>query len=273
MNIQFRKRATLYLLILTAAAVTAALLLPKIPQDPGYHSFADTRTLLGIPNTLNVLSNFPLIVLGAVGIIRCRGIVQCLRRKNGNLETDFRGLKILFFSTVLLTGFGSSMYHWKPDDNTIVWDRIPLSIMFMALFLVILADRISPRIAGTLAWPAVIAGPLSVIYWRWSELQGAGDLRFYGIFQLLPLVLVPALIFLEPKGTVRNSDLWRAFAWYAFAKLAEFLDKPILDWTVLFSGHTLKHISAGIAVCYLLRICSLSNGRKSNLEIEKLEAA
>jgi len=35
---------------LTAASLAGLALVPKIPQDQAYHSFADQRTLLGIPN-------------------------------------------------------------------------------------------------------------------------------------------------------------------------------------------------------------------------------
>ena len=128
--------------------------------------------------------------------------------------------------------------------------------MFMAVFLVILADRISPTIAKRLAWVILPAGPLSVYYWWWSEMQGAGDLRIYGIIQLLPIVLIPVTILLQPKGSIKNADIWKAFSLYAFAKLAECLDKPIFNLTGLLSGHTLKHLFAGIAVYYLLRMCS-----------------
>src|SRR5262245_19609424 len=51
---------------LGVAAVVAALS-PPIPQDPGYHSFADDRMLLGIPNALNVVSNGVFVLVGAAG--------------------------------------------------------------------------------------------------------------------------------------------------------------------------------------------------------------
>src|SRR5690349_24584379 len=56
---------------LAAAAVLCAVVLaalPRIPQEQGYHRFADTRVVLGVPNGLNVLSNVPFAVVGLVGI-------------------------------------------------------------------------------------------------------------------------------------------------------------------------------------------------------------
>jgi hypothetical protein len=38
-------------------AVVAVFLLPPIPQSQAYHSFADQRTMLGIPRCLDVVSN------------------------------------------------------------------------------------------------------------------------------------------------------------------------------------------------------------------------
>jgi hypothetical protein len=252
-----KKGAAVIITILAATAIAAALLLPKIPHPPSYHDFADDRSFMGMPNALDVLSNIPLVVLGAFGI----GI--CLKNRSRNPKTESFGLKILFFATVLLTGFGSSIYHWQPGNDSIVWDRIPLSVTFMILFLVVLADRISPKIAGKLLWPTLMAGPISVFYWRWSELEGAGDLRFYGIVQLLPMLLIPAAMILQPKGSIKNRDIWKSFAWYACAKLFEFQDRPIFEWTGCLSGHTLKHICAGIAVCYLLHICTVQKIHES----------
>jgi len=241
--------AALWTAILAIAGIVSALLLPAIPQDPSYHEFADSRTFLGIPNTLDVLSNMPLIVLGFVGI------VSCIRKKDLKPVMETVRLKILLFATVLLTGIGSAIYHWRPDNDSLLWDRFPLSVMFLAVYLVVLADRISPKIADRLVWPVLAAGPLSVLHWYWSELQGSGDLRFYGFVQLIPLLLIPATIFLRPNGSIKNIILWKAYIWYGLAKVAEFQDTRIFELTGWISGHTIKHLCAGVAVFYLLAIC------------------
>ncbi|MBN2338989.1 MAG: alkaline phytoceramidase [Acidobacteria bacterium] len=232
--------------VLTLAALGGALgafLLPPIPQAPGYHAFADGRSLAGVPNALDVLSNLPLVVLGAVGLVRCR--------RGG----DPGRLKALFFATVLLTGIGSSLYHLQPNDDTIVWDRLPLSVMSVALFGAMLAERVSLRAGRIVAWGAVIAGPASVGYWRWSELRGAGDLRPYGYLQLFPVLLIVLLLILRPEGGMRAKTFAAAFGCYAAARAAELLDAPVLAWTGIVSGHTLKHLLAAVAVGYLLALC------------------
>ena len=55
---------------LLGAAVLAALLVPPIAQDPAYHRMADERSVGGIPNAWNVLSNAPFIAVGALGLSR-----------------------------------------------------------------------------------------------------------------------------------------------------------------------------------------------------------
>src|SRR6266516_865147 len=50
---------------------------PAMPQDPLYHQFADRRSILGIANGLNVLSNIPFLLVGIAG---CRAVLASARR-------------------------------------------------------------------------------------------------------------------------------------------------------------------------------------------------
>ena len=65
-----RNRPVLALLVLTVASLAGLSLIPPIPQDQSYHQFADQRTLFGIPNVWNVVSNLPFIAVGAAGLAR-----------------------------------------------------------------------------------------------------------------------------------------------------------------------------------------------------------
>ena len=62
-----RARRVAIVLGLLGAAVMAALIAQPIPQDPAYHRLADGRAFFGIPNALNVISNVPFVLVGAVG--------------------------------------------------------------------------------------------------------------------------------------------------------------------------------------------------------------
>ena len=88
---------------LAAASLAGLALLPKIPQDQAYHLFADQRTLLGIPNFWNVVSNIPFVAVGAHGLARFRN----------NIAT------IVLFLGFVLTGIGSAYYHLAPSDGTL----------------------------------------------------------------------------------------------------------------------------------------------------------
>jgi hypothetical protein len=72
----FVRAKSLHPLLLLAGLMMVSLLglllLPPIPQDQAYHLFADQRTLFGIPNFWNVVSNLPFIVVGAVGLVQFR---------------------------------------------------------------------------------------------------------------------------------------------------------------------------------------------------------
>jgi hypothetical protein len=48
---------------LVVLIVLGAALAPPIPQDPAYHDFADRRAATGVPNVLNVASNWPFLLV------------------------------------------------------------------------------------------------------------------------------------------------------------------------------------------------------------------
>jgi len=50
-------------------ALGVVFCLQPIPQDLNDHGFTDDRTILGVPNFLNVVSNLPFLVVGAAGIV------------------------------------------------------------------------------------------------------------------------------------------------------------------------------------------------------------
>src|SRR6516162_1802339 len=162
---------------LTAASLTGLLLLPAIPQDQSYHEFADQRPLLGVPNFWNVVSNLPFLAVGAAG----------LRRFHQNPAT------VVFFLGVFLTGIGSSYYHWHPDDSTLFWDRLPMTLSFAAILSLGVAERVNARMGAILLWPLLIIGLFSLVLWRWTD-----DLRLYFWTQFFPCFALLLLFLLYP---------------------------------------------------------------------------
>lgn len=239
----------IFLVIIITASCICIWFVPAIPQDPAYHLFADTRPWLGIPNAGDVLSNLPFIVVGLIGIVRLLGTAP-----PGYL-TRLRIAYWLFFIGVVLTGLGSAFYHWKPDNNTLVWDRLPMTVSFMAFFAIIIGEHISETASSRLLFPLVVIGIGSVAYWHWTELQGHGDLRLYALVQFLPLIIIPfvLLTFKSRFDTVRY--IWLIVTFYAMAKLFEALDREVFAAITVVSGHTIKHLCAAVgAFCFFLAI-------------------
>ena len=227
-----RDRPLLVFLGLMGASLTALLLFPPILQDQGYHDFADVRVVLGIPNGWNVISNLPFIVIGAAGLAQCRDDAAT----------------IVIFLGILLTGFGSSYYHWSPNDGTLFWDRLPMALVFMAILANAVEERVNARAGAILLWPLLAIGVFSLLVWRWN-----GDLRLYGWVQFFPLLALPLmLLLLPPKYT--GALYWIvAAALYALAKVLEHFDDAIYSIGHVVSGHTLKHLVAAAACLVVLR--------------------
>jgi hypothetical protein len=126
-----------------------------------------------------------------------------------------------------------------------------MSIAFMAVFTLVLGDRVNPALGRTLLLPLLIIGAASVLYWSWTEKQGVGDLRPYALVQFLPLVLIVAMLWLYPGSRESTAWLWWSFLTYSLAKVAERFDAPIYR-AVGFSGHTMKHLLSALAVLLAL---------------------
>jgi hypothetical protein len=217
---------------LTAASLAGLLLLPALPQDQSYHLFADDRTIAGIPNFWNVVSNFPFIAIGAAGLWRFRDDAAT----------------IVLFLGFLLTGIGSSYYHWEPNDSTLFWDRLPMTIAFAAILSRGVAERADARMGAILLWPLLAIGFLSLLIWRWTD-----DLRLYFWAQFFPCVALLLLFLLYPAKYTGTRYWVIAAGFYALAKVFEFSDHAIFSAGSLLSGHTLKHLAAAAACFAILR--------------------
>jgi hypothetical protein len=240
------------LFVVTIAILLVDLMLPPIPQPQSYHAFADQRSLLGVPHFADVVSNAPFAILGLWGLtFLLRYSPEELRKHF--LDRRERWFYIIISIGMVLTAFGSGYYHLDPGNDRLMWDRLPMTIVFMSLVAALIAERISLR-AGLWLLPVLLAiGISSVVQWRMSEMRGAGDLRFYGTVQAYSVIFVLlALVF--PAPYTRGSDLLLIAGFYILAKVLEFLDEPIFSLGRIVSGHTLKHLAAAVAGYLILRM-------------------
>ncbi|HEX9196147.1 MAG TPA: hypothetical protein VF854_08990, partial [Azonexus sp.] len=172
------RRSPVYWFIgLTILALLAALLLPAVKQPLDYHDFADHRHVHGIDNFLDVVSNAGFLIFGVMGLLIIGKGRACFERPSE------RWPYITFFIGLVLTAVGSGYYHLAPDNETLFWDRLPMTIAFMGLVAAQIVDRISVRAGLVLLPPALLIGAASVIYWLITERLGAGNVIPYGILQ------------------------------------------------------------------------------------------
>ncbi|HEY8074950.1 MAG TPA: hypothetical protein VIF62_12590 [Labilithrix sp.] len=245
------KRAPrVFLLVVVAAAAAVALAIrPPIPQPVDYHAFADARTMYRIPNALNVLSNVPFAIVGWLGL----AFLARAQPRTAFASYRERPAYVLFFVGVFLTAFGSSYYHLAPSTERLFWDRLPMSIAFMALFATVIAERIDVYWSRVLLLPLVFTGVASVVLWRLSEQAGHGDLRAYLFVQLFPMLALPMMMMLFEPHYTHSRELVVVVLLYACAKALEHFDVQV--WNALdhkVSGHSLKHVVAALATYFVL---------------------
>ncbi|CAI9103847.1 OLC1v1002420C1 [Oldenlandia corymbosa var. corymbosa] len=234
-------RPALIWIVAIFSFIVLMIVTPKIPQSEAYHNFADQRIFFGIPNMLNVVSNFPFLVVGIVGLVLCYWQNYFRLRYKGQIGWT------CFFVGVAAVAFGSSYYHLEPNDARLVWDRLPMTVAFTSIVAIFIIERVDER-AGTLSlFPLLLTGIISIYYWQFFD-----DLRPYAVVQFVPCIAIPLMtILLPPMYTHSTYWLWAA-AFYLLAKVAEAADRPIYNWThQTVSGHTLKHLFAAMVPVFL----------------------
>jgi hypothetical protein len=232
-------------------AVVVAALAPHFPQPLDYHDFADKREIFGIPNFWDVISNLPFLLIGIFG-----GGVVSMGSFSGGIA-DLRTAYLLFFIGTACVGIGSGFYHLNPSNETLFWDRLPMTSAFAAFFCIVVGEYISVSFGKRLLWPFLFVGACSVMYWSYTESLGRGDLRPYALVQFLPIVLTFLILVMYRSPFGNSRYLWAISGTYAMAKIAEVLDGLLFEYLTVLSGHSLKHLiaSAGglILIFALLR--------------------
>jgi hypothetical protein len=242
----------LALLLLSVAVAIGVALLPRFPQPSSYHDFADQRTMWGVPHALNVFSNVGFLLVGALGLHRLH-----LRREGDRSVGDARPAYRLFLLSIVGVAFGSAYYHLEPNHERLFWDRLPMSLAFMSLLTCVLVERLGVNIGMRLFPWLAVAGPLSVVYWLFSERAGVGDLRPYAVVHFYSVLLILMLLALFPARWTRGGDFLVVLALYGAALASERLDHEIDAATGWISGHSLKHVFAALAAGWVIRMLRL----------------
>ena len=215
-------------------------LLSPLTQNPLYHSFADGRTIAGVPNFWNVVSNAAFVLVALYGLL-------ALRSRTAFIETWERWAYGLLLLGTLGVAAGSAYYHWQPSNDRLFWDRLPMAIVFTSLIASTIGERVSSRAGRLLLVPLLVLGVGSVVEWRWT-----GDLRLYGLVQFGAMAAVAVMVLrFAPKYT-EERGIWLLGLFYGLAKVLELGDQAIGD-VVATGGHPWKHVCAAVGMGFYVR--------------------
>jgi hypothetical protein len=237
------------LVALTLAAIVATMLAPGMPQPIEYHAFADSRAFLGIPNFADTASNLAFLLVGVWGVL-------ALRRPRPEMfqhPDEAFPYRILFLATALIAA-GSAYYHVEPNNETLLWDRLPMVVGFAALIAAMVGERIDRRTTRPVLFLALAWGLGTLIYWWGTERASAGNVTPYAVFQAYSILMAGAIILLFPSRYTRGRELLAGLLFYGFAKVLETYDEAIFAVGGVVSGHTLKHLAAALGLALVVRM-------------------
>lgn len=198
------------------------------------HPFVDARTLLGLPNAMDVLTNAPLALAGLWGLLALRG-----RTLPGATQQAAQ----VFFAGLVATGFGSAGYHWAPDATGLVWDRLGMAVTFAGALALAVAERVG-QAPSRQALRVLL--PLAVL----SAILPAsnGNVLPWAVVQFGGMALIVWLALRKPVAAAIGIRLGALIGLYALAKALELGDTAVFHATAgSISGHSLKHLVAALA--------------------------
>jgi hypothetical protein len=226
----------IFTLLIAIFAILVFIIAPST-QDQAYHGFADHRTMLGIPNFMDVMTNLGFILGG----------IYCWMHLPANIYHRLI-LKILAISLWGIA-LGSAYYHYHPVNETLVWDRLPMTIAFMTIFNLILSFVYGQGLARRLLGPMIALGLFSIVVWVFLD-----SLKLYFVVQFAPMALIVFALLAFDSGDVSKRPIGLCLLFYVFAKIVEHKDAVIFNLTgEIISGHSLKHLFAALATMIIAK--------------------
>lgn len=207
------------------------------------HPFIDARGWMGVPNVFDVLSNAPLALAGLWGLV-------VLKRADGaafHINTD-QSLWVFCWGLVF-TAVGSSAYHWAPDAQGLVFDRLGMAVTFAGALGLAMAERVGALIARNTLLAMLLVGCLSAVM-----PLAHGNVLPWAVVQFGGMAFMAWAALRRPLPTALGVSLGSLLAVYAMAKAFEMADAGVFHATGdLVSGHTLKHLMAALAAWPVIR--------------------
>lgn len=240
----FESKRQLLLISIALSLFVALFFMQPIAQDLAYHQFADQNTLFSIHNFWNVISNLPFVFVGFLGLTAIN------KRLVIGIIPELQIIYSVFFIGLIFTGFGSSYYHWNPNNTSLVWDRLSMTISFMAFFTVVLGENISFTLAKRSFYPLLVIGISTVIYWFMTESKEVGDLRPYILVQFLPVIMIPLILWFYSSPFTGQRYIVAVLVAYVIAKLLEYFDHEVFEMLGIVSGYSIKHLIAAVGAFF-----------------------
>lgn len=229
--------AELWLAAFVCIALLAAAVLPAVALPDGYHSFADQRAWHGLPYAMDVLTNLPFALVGAL-------LLHATTQARSHAPRAQYVLACLVGAGLVLTALGSSIYHLQPDTAGLALDRTGMALVFAGVLGLAAAGRVSDRAGYLLAVGVGILAPLAAA-WDWHN----GNMTPWVVLQGGGLLLLVGLATRPLRHGAVPVALWPVLGMYVLAKGLEMADAPVLALTQGFiSGHSAKHLVAALAV-------------------------
>jgi hypothetical protein len=250
-----------FLAALSAPFVVGGLLHFAYPlvQPADYHHFADTRLICGVHNGADVLSNLAILAAGLVNLHWC-----WRHRASGAVQMPSLLTVSLGF---VMAAAGSAVYHLRPTDATLVWDRLPMTVIFAGVLAMLYTSVTGRRVLWLQLASLVAAAMLTALIWaRFGELWPYALLQFGGLAAVVGFTI--------SRKVANPSGWWALICSYGVAKLFEMFDASI--WVAtdhVLAGHSLKHIACGAAGVALLGIVKPLRSSESNTSSRRLFAA
>lgn len=198
------------------------------------HPFVDARTLWGLSNAMDVLSNLPLAVAGVTGlwVLASRSVAA-----------DIRWPLRVFFIGLLLSGAGSAWYHAMPTPVGLVLDRMGMAVAFAGALSLAVAERVGQRpalpVLGLTLLAALVSAVLPLTH---------GNVLPWAVVQFGGVALIVWTALQRPVAGAIGVHLGALIALYALAKALEMGDAAVFHATrEIVSGHSLKHVVAALA--------------------------
>ncbi|EES00124.1 hypothetical protein BDA96_03G032900 [Sorghum bicolor] len=236
------------------AVLASALLLvatPRFRHTPALHLFADMRNLLGVPNTLNVLTAYPLLLAGVPGLVLCICGSGCF---GVSLRWEALGW-FLFYAGNVAAAFGSAYYHLKPDDDRLIWDRLPMMISSSSLLSILVIERVDERVGLS-----CLISLLSLVLVSSACERVLDDMRLWVILNFVPCIAIPAMLFLFPPKYTHSRFWFLATGFYLLARFEGLADRKVYSVNRYFiSGHSLEHLCFALVTFILTVMLTFRN--------------